>query len=263
MRTLDNDFFIQVQGLLERIVRARKKEILSAHGKIEADYKSDTTPVTDLDMSLERDIRAGLKEFDSTIGLWGEEYGREGSEETFWLIDPIDGTDSFVRGLPNFRTMITLIDDNEPVFAFVYKYATDELYVAAKGDGTYRNGVRVQMVERPMSNVVLEFSGDAGAPNVTDVWRDVYKKIFNYKMGNFLEVVEGKLDGNLVYKSLGKEWDYAPRALLMSEAGAKVTNIGSDKYDYRNNDFLAAHPSIFDELMDTIVAAIKTPTPNS
>jgi len=193
-----------------------------------------------------------------TSGLHGEEYGKEGNPDTFWLIDPIDGTENYIRGMPNFQNMVTLIDRGEPVFTVVYRPVTDDLYVAAKGEGTYRNGLKIEMKERPISRTQIEFTGNASIEDGPAIWKAVYDKIWNFKMGDFLLTPEGKLDGQLVYKSKGDIWDFAPRALLISEAGGKVANIGSDRYDYTNNDFLGAHPAIFDELMVAINTALKS-----
>lgn len=254
----DNDFFIQAQGILERTVRANKQKLFEMHGNIESVAKSNNTLVTDMDKSIERELTDALLAFDSSIGIHGEEFGQQGSTETFWLIDPIDGTDGFIRGMSYFRNMITLIDRGEPVFTFVYKPITDELYVAAKGDGTYKNGKKIEMQKRPLERALIEFTGPMDQPGVPEILQAMYSKIWNFKMGDWVQVPEGKLDGHLVFNGRGDVWDYAPRALLISEAGGKVANIGSDKYDYTNLSFLAAHPSIFDELMDTVIDSLKS-----
>lgn len=69
----------------------------------------------------------------------------------------------------------------------------------------------------------------------------------------FLKVVTGELDGFVAYKGPGGPWDFAPRALLFQEAGAKVSNLGTDTYDFRLNNMLAIHPDLFDQLMGIIV----------
>ena len=114
--TLTNDFLMQAQGCIERAMRARRDDILKSYGNAHIDMKSNHTVVTDLDKSLEKEIRKVLLDFDKSIGIEGEEYGIEGSRGTYWLVDPIDGTENFVRGLPFVRNMVTLIDNNKPVF---------------------------------------------------------------------------------------------------------------------------------------------------
>ncbi len=86
--TPTNDFLIQAQGCIERVVRANRPKILELHGNVKTDIKADHTVVTDLDKAMEKELRVALKEFDAGIGFEGEEFGIEGSRKTFWLIDP-------------------------------------------------------------------------------------------------------------------------------------------------------------------------------
>ncbi len=252
-----NDFFIQAQGVIERVARANRSKILELHGNVETHIKADHTVVTDLDKQMEHEFHEALAKFDSKIGFEGEEFGIEGNRDTYWLIDPIDGTENFVRGLPFVRNIVTLIDNNKPAFAFVYKPISDELYVAAEGDGTYRNGVPVKVSTRPMDRAWIELSAPLAKPGVPEVAAAIGSQINGFRTtGEFLYAVDGKLDGIFGYKTGGGPWDYAPRALMIQEAGGRVANIGSDSYDFHNNDFLMANPIIFDDLMKIITDSI-------
>ena len=252
-----NDFFIQAQGVIERFFRAQRSHIKELHGKADVELKADHTVVTELDKRLEQELREELAKFDSKIGFEGEDFGIEGSRETYWLIDPIDGTENFVRGLPFVRNIVTLVDNNKPVFALVYKPITDELYVAAEGEGTYRNGIPVHVSSRSLDRSWIELSTWLPKAGAAEVATALNQKINGFRTtGEFLYVVEGKLDGLVGYKTGGGPWDYAPRALLIQEAGGKVANIGSDSYDFRNNDFVMANPVIFDDLMEIITKTI-------
>lgn len=251
------DFYTQAQACIERVVRDYRPKILEAHGKIDPAIKPDATPVTAFDKELEQLLRDELQKFDVSIGFEGEEFGKSGNEQTFWLIDPIDGTESFVRGLPFVRNILTLIDNNEPVFTLVYRPVTDELFTASKGNGAFNNGERITVSNRPLKRAWLELSVPITDPSAVSVTQAVRRQINGFRtMGEFTYVAQGQIDGQLVYKSGGGPWDYAPRALLISEAGGRVANIGSDSYDFRNNDFLATNPVIFDDLMKTITEAL-------
>lgn len=253
------DFLAQAQATIEAVVRAYKPKLLAAHGHVELDIKSDHTPVTALDTELERLLRQALNNLDPGIGIEGEELGKQGNPDTFWLVDPIDGTESFVRGLPFVRNMVTLIDNGQPVFALVYKPVTDELFTARKGGGSFKNGQAVHVSDRPLERAWIELSVPLENPEVIPVVQAVRRRVNGYRLlGDFTYIVEGKVDGQLIYKPGGGAWDYAPRALMISEAGGRVANLGQADYAYRNFDMLACNPSIFDELMTTIAAAIKT-----
>ena|SRR5438309_8433747 len=251
-----NDFFIQAQGVIERVFRSNRPAILAAHGKIEAEIKGDNTPVTQLDKDIEEELRAALLKFDSSIGLEGEEFGIEGSRETYWLIDPIDGTESFIRGLPFVRNMATLIDNGEPIFTVIYQPTMDQLFVAAKGEGTYKNGQKMQMVERPLKRSMVELHVPISKNGVAKMVAELQKSIFGYRISDFCYVAEGKVDALLVYGGGGGPWDYAPRALIIREAGGTVTNVGSDNYDFKINNMIASHPSIHDELQKIVTGAL-------
>ncbi len=257
--TLTNDFLMQAQGCIERAMRARRDDILKSYGNAHIDMKSNHTVVTDLDKSLEKEIRKVLLDFDKSIGIEGEEYGIEGSRGTYWLVDPIDGTENFVRGLPFVRNMVTLIDNNKPVFCVVYKPITDELYVAAEGDGAYKNGKQIHVSDRPLSRAWVEL----GWNNYNDtkslaVAGALHKKINGFRTtGEFLYTVEGKIDAHMAFSGGGGAWDYAPRALLIQEAGGRVANIGSDRYDISDTSFIMANPVIFDDLMSIASKALS------
>lgn len=252
------DFFAQAQQCLESVVRPYRRQILAVHGQAEAEIKDDNTPVTRFDTELENLMRNALAAFDKSIGFEGEELGKSGNDQTYWLLDPIDGTESFIRGLPFVRNMATLIDNNEPVFTLIYNPVLDELFVATKGGGAFKNGRQIHVSTRPIEWAWVEFSGPLQDPEVLRVVQSLRGHINSFSMiRDFTMIAQGKLDAQLIYKSGGGPWDYAPRALLGREAGAKVANIGSDDYDFRNNDMLIANPLIFDELMTVVTKAVK------
>ncbi len=252
------DFYRDAQACIERVVRAYRPKILQNHGKIDPAIKSDATPVTEFDRELEQLLRQALATFDSGIGFEGEEFGKAGNEETFWLIDPIDGTENFVRGLPFVRNMVTLIHDNRPVSTFIYKPITDELFTASEGSGAFKNAQTIHVSNRPLTRAWIELSSPLKSLEAVAVVQTLKPCMTGFRtIGEFTYVAEGQLDGMLVYQAGGGPWDYAPRALLVQEAGGKVANIGSESYDFRNNDVLMANPIIFDEVMQTITETLQ------
>ncbi|MEO6309911.1 MAG: inositol monophosphatase family protein, partial [Leifsonia sp.] len=99
--------------------------------------KPDRTPVTDADQAVERAIRAGLAEARPGDGILGEEYGTEGSTQRQWIIDPIDGTANFMRGIPIWGTLISLAIDGIPVVGVVSSPALGKRWWAATGHGAW------------------------------------------------------------------------------------------------------------------------------
>jgi fructose-1,6-bisphosphatase/inositol monophosphatase family enzyme len=251
------DFYTAAHACIEKVVRAYRPKILEAHGNIDPSIKPDATPVTLFDQELEQLLREALTNFDQSIGFEGEELGKTGNENTFWLIDPIDGTESFVRGLPFVRNIVTLINDNQPVFTLVYRPISDELLIATKGGGAFKNGQAIHASSRPLSRAWIDLSISITDNSAINLVQKIRPHINGFRnIGEFTFVAQGQIDGQLLYRAGGGPWDYAPRALLMSEAGGRVANIGSDTYDFRNNDALMTNSVIFDDLMKIIVAAI-------
>jgi myo-inositol-1(or 4)-monophosphatase len=250
---LDADFFKEAQKVITNAVQAYKPKLMENYGNVGYTAKSDASPVTELDLELEHKLREALAGFDSGIGLQGEELDDEGNENTFWLIDPIDGTENFIRGIPQVRNMITLIDNDEPVYAYVYRVVQDELLIAAKDMGTTLNGETIKVSNRPASNAYIELATNFSDPDVNPLATAIRQRVKGCWMySDFCYVPMGKLEGQIVYKSEGGAWDYAPRTLLISEAGGKVANLGKDSYDYTDHNYFAANPIVFDELFGLI-----------
>lgn len=236
--------------------------LVDAFGRIASTTKSDSTIVTKLDEEIEQQLRTTLKKYDPGIGLVGEEQGAEGNPDVFWLIDPIDGTEQFVRGMPISRSVVTLIENGSPKLTLCYYFITDELYEACAGRGTFCNGRRLYVSGRTAKRSWIELSAPLGNLKNYQLVSAVRKHIAGYTVGrDFANAVTGKVEGILVYQSNGGDWDYAPRALLMQEAGAKVANIGKNvdgkRYDYKNHNFFAAAPQVFDELLPIIQEATR------
>lgn len=250
---MTNDFLDHAEKQIMKVLKAAKPELMLAFGNTAYETKGDRTPVTILDTQLEEKLRAELRKIDSGIGIEGEELGQEGSRKTYWLVDPIDGTEQFIRGIPSCKNLLCLIDEGQPVWALMYFFTRDELWTARRGKGTYCNGQRVQMRYRPLEESWIELSVNLHMPENLQKLATMRHQIAGFSiLRDFGYVVSGRVDGHLALNTGGGPWDYAPRSLLSIEAGAKIANIGSKSYDFNNNSFLIAHPDNFDQLMQSI-----------
>ncbi|WP_369053693.1 histidinol-phosphatase [Kineococcus terrestris] len=101
------------------------------------DTKPDLTPVTDADRTAEEVVRAQLARTRPRDAVLGEEFGLVGHGQRQWVVDPIDGTKNFVRGVPVWATLIALLDDGEPVVGLVSAPALQRRWWAAKGSGAW------------------------------------------------------------------------------------------------------------------------------
>lgn len=251
--TPTEDFYNQVVSRVRVAMQTLRPLLLKGYGSIEHQLKDDKSVVTEMDLLVERRLQTILAGIDPSIGFGGEETGVDYNQKTFFLVDPIDGTESFIRGLPFSTTMVTLIDNNEPVLAIIYNFFLDEYYLAIKGAGATMNGHPIRVSNRPLDRAYIMLGADVSQPSVADLngkLRTIVKGMPKMLSSGFEHsaVARGSIDGTVILRPKGHPWDYAPGALLIREAGGRVENLDSSGYDYRNTQFIAANPVIFDQL---------------
>src|SRR5687767_10255047 len=138
---------------------------------LHVETKPDLTPVTDADKAAEEAIRGQLSRSRPRDAVLGEEFGSTGHGSRRWIIDPIDGTKNFVRGVPVWATLIALVDEGEPVVGLVSAPALGRRWWAAAGTGSFTGKslanaqrIHVSKVSR-LSDASLSYSSLTG-------WRD-------------------------------------------------------------------------------------------
>jgi histidinol-phosphatase len=200
------------------------------HGGFDVTLKADRTPVTQADRESEQAIIEILGRAFPTYGVLGEESGRQGSEEVRWIIDPIDGTKNFVRGIPIWATLIALEERGEVTVGVIHAPATGELYTARRGGGAQLNGAPIRVSR--VSALDEAFLVHAGLTLVkrAGYWDGFMRLVeatdrqrgFGDYMGYGL-VAAGKAD---IYAELDlKPWDLAPCKILVEEAGGRFTDF--------------------------------------
>ena len=223
-------------------------------GNVRHKDESGQNLVTELDEKVESFLSTRLRALYPTIEFVGEEGGGNRMAERFWLLDPIDGTSHFVRGLPFCTTMLALIDQGEVVFSAIYDFVRDEMYVAEKGMGATKNGEKIFVSNRSLREAYMCYEIKQNTENGKLVYQKLIESTFLFNSINagfeYAMIASGKLDGRVCVKPFGKDYDYAPGSLLVKEAGGIVTNIGSALYDYRNLDMIAVNPTIYKELTE-------------
>lgn len=207
--------------------------------------KPDATHVTDADLAVERAIREILATERPDDGILGEEYGTEGPTTRQWIIDPIDGTANFLRGVPNWATLISLAVDGIPVVGVASAPAFRKRWWAATDagawlveDGTEPRRLHVSGVEK-LTDASLSFQSIAQWDEAgyldhliglsRAVWRDrAYGDMWSYGL-----LAEGLVD--IVGEFDVKEYDIAPFVILIREAGGRFTDIdGNDSIASRS-----------------------------
>lgn len=229
-------------------------ELINYYGNIEYKEKSNTGDaardiVTHLDSQIEEFLANKLAKLDPAIGFRGEETGVRKEADVTWLIDPIDGTGHFVRGLPFCTTMVALIDKGEVVLSVINDFVRRDMYWAIKGGGAFCNGNEIKVSNRRIGDSLVSFESKLDIPGNVDIYLNLRKSvgsiISTVNCGfEFSMIASGKIDGRIAKDPYGFDWDYAPGSLLVTEAGGIASNIGSNKYDYRIHDYIIANPTV-------------------
>jgi histidinol-phosphatase len=188
--------------------------------------KADGTPVTEADRAVERALRERLAAERPDDAILGEELGAAGAGERRWVLDPIDGTVHFARGIPVWGTLIALEEDGEPVVAVVSAPALRRRWWAARGQGAFRDGhpIRVSAVERvedafvAHANLYLGFDVDADALLRAARVSGGYESFLALML-----CAEGAADA--AFAPRGFLWDLLPAQLIVEEAGGRFTDF--------------------------------------
>ena len=210
--------------------RARQ-EIVPRFRSVAVETKADGSPVTEADRAAEQAIREVLRKAFPDFAILGEEFGHEGAPDgPCWLVDPIDGTIGFSRGIPLFTTLIALLEDGAPVFGLIDVPAVDERYVGWKGGGCRRNGLPTRVSEESDLSRAIISHGDPycfelfGCTGVFErMARECgllrgYTDAFGHAM-----VLSGGI-GAMVDLACNA-WDLAPAQVLVPEAGGRCITL--------------------------------------
>lgn len=195
--------------------------------------------VSEIDRACEQLIRAELKRRYPDHAILGEEQGRSDGDEHLWLIDPIDGTSNYLRGIPHFAISIALAINGRVEHAVVYDPSRDELFAASRGTGATLNNRRVRVSGRTsLASAVLGMAFPFRNRRLMPAYQAMFDSLFEQcedirRAGaaslDLAYVACGRLDG---YWELSlKPWDVAAGALLVQEAGGVVMDIaGGDQW---------------------------------
>jgi len=183
--------------------------------------KPDLTPVTEVDRAVEEMIRERLAVARPDDGVLGEEYGTAGEARRRWIVDPIDGTRNYARGLPVWSTLVALEEEGEIQVGVVAAPALGRRWWAAKGEGAFANGERIHVsaVGR-VEDAILCFALENGLPELAS--RCWHARGFGDFWAHML-VAEGAADGAIDANGVSV-WDLAAVRIVVEEAGGTFTD---------------------------------------
>jgi histidinol-phosphatase len=227
-------------------------------GQFEVITKADESPVTRADVESEQAIRRVLTESFPEHAIYGEEEGTTGSGDWLWLVDPIDGTKSFVRGYPMFSTQIALMYRGELVLGVSSAPAFNELAWARRGGGAFLDGAPIRLAPaQPLERSALS-TGNlttlAAAPGWNALAGLVRRASRTRGYGDFYHyhlLARGCIDA--VIESDVNILDIAPLVCIVREAGGRFTDLEGRPIDLHTTSVLAAAPGLYDALEATFV----------
>jgi histidinol-phosphatase len=224
--------------------------------RLTVENKDDGSPVTEADREIELRLRTLVEGQFPTDGFMGEEYpDTDGSSEYRWIVDPIDGTKSFVHGVPLYANLIALQEADEIVFGIINLPSAGVQVHAERGEGCWRNGRRVTVSDRSDLDgayVMATWLEDwdpavIAALHAHNVVIRTWGDAFGYAM-----VACGSADAVVDYTT--KPFDLAPMPVIIAEAGGRFTSLaGAAVFDGGNG--IATNGRLHDVLLPWLCPA--------
>lgn len=199
------------------------------------DTKPDFTPVTEADRMVEETLRGVLSRARPRDAVVGEEYGKTGNSNRVWVIDPIDGTKNYVRGVPVWATLIALLEGDRPVVGTVSAPALHRRWWASKGGGAWQ-GRSLSKASRCHVSKVSELGDSSLSFSSLHGWEELDRldsflgltrsvwRVRGY--GDFwshVMVADGTVD--IAAEPELSLWDAAPLPVILEEAGGRATDL--------------------------------------
>lgn len=222
--------------------------------------KADRTPVTRADRECESQITEILSKRFPDIGFLGEEHGeRLGRRNARWIIDPIDGTKNFIRGIPFFATLIALEEEDEVTTGVMYAPAFNDLLYASKGQGAFANGKRVHVSAIRDLREAMLIHGGLKDLKMRPCWQSFLRLVdstarqrgFGDALGHSV-VICGQAE--VVLEPEIKPWDVAATKIIVTEAGGRFSDFAGSPSIYTGNAVISngrVHEDVIRILQDS------------
>ena len=228
------DFALNLADIADSITMAHYRR-----DGLRIETKPDSTPVTEADQEVEERIRTLLLDNYPSDGVIGEEFeNATGSSGRVWVIDPIDATKNFLRGVPVWATLIGLLEEGQPVLGVVSAPALGRRWWATTGNGAYTQdpsgdvrSISVSAVHE-LTDASLSYSDGVGWDHYPLALNNLQDTVWRSRAyGDFLShvfVAEGAVD--IAVEPELNAWDMVAFAAIVQEAGGRVTGLNGDNF---------------------------------
>lgn len=216
--------------------------------------------VSEVDKLAEAEIIKELRRAYPDHAILAEESGATGKGPLTWVIDPLDGTHNYLRGIPHFCVSIALLEKGVPIHAVVFDPLRDELYTASKGDGAYLNDRRMRVSKREnlggaMIATGFPFRQREHLTAQLDMTRAILGQAEDIRRSgsaalDLAYVAAGRYDG---YFEIGlKPWDMAAGVLLVHEAGGRYCDFAGRDGIPASGNIVAGNLNVAKAMVDAI-----------
>ena len=251
---------------IEAVLRAGEVQMAHFGQAMRVEKKGTIDLVTEIDIEVERAFRAMIAERFPDHQVLGEEFGSDEDRASVprfcWVFDPVDGTTNYAHGLPIFCSSLALEVDGEPMVAAVYDPNRKELFTAERGRGAWLNGqpLHVSTAASLIDSLLVtgfhydvqKDPGDVIALFGAFISRARAVRRLGSAALDLCYVAAGRFDG--FWEKKLQPWDVAGGALIVSEAGGRVTSMTGAPYASRGGSVLATNGHIHDEMLAVIGA---------
>jgi myo-inositol-1(or 4)-monophosphatase len=252
---------------VESVIRAGEIQMAHFGGVMRVDKKGAIDLVTEIDLRVEREFRALIADRFPDHVVLGEEFSAEADRDAVpehcWVFDPVDGTTNYAHALPIFCSSLALEIRGVASVAAVYDPSRKELFTAERGQGAWLNGAPLRVSG---ATALIDSLLCTGFPYTVQSRADHLVRVFAQFLGvsravrrlgsaaiDLCYVAAGRFDG--FWEHSLHPWDVAAGALIVEEAGGRVTNLQGGLYRSREGSVVATNGLIHEAMVQTIASA--------
>jgi histidinol-phosphatase len=217
---------------------------------LRVETKPDLSPVSEADLAAEEAVRERVRASGRGEGVLGEELGDDGTDVR-WIVDPIDGTTSYVRGAPVWATLLALEREGVVELGLVSAPALHRRWWALRSGGAFADGARCTVSE--IARIEDSAVSTTSARRMPEGWRTIVQRAWsNRGLGDFWQhclVAEGALD--IACDTVLMVWDFAPVQLIVEEAGGRCTTF-TGEMPAAGKSFVATNDLLHDKAVSLL-----------
>jgi histidinol phosphatase-like enzyme (inositol monophosphatase family) len=237
----ENALALLLEFAVDIAVRAGRSTLAHFQSGTDVELKSDASPVTVADRQAERLLRERIEQHFPADGIVGEEFGEtRAAARRRWILDPIDGTRAFIRGVPLYGTLVAVEEAGEPLVGVIHLPAMGETVCAAAGEGCWWNGRRARVSAVNALRDALVVTSDASSmasQGRSDAWSRICDRVqITRTWGDcygYALVATGRAEAMI--DPILSIWDAAAMVPIIQEAGGVVTDFaGRSRHDTGN-----------------------------